>query len=416
MTSPQPTRASTTISEQHRRPHEIPRRAALLSGLALPLGLMITGAAPATARQSAPSRFTLPAPTGHHRLGTTSLDLIDTSRPDPWVPAQPFRELIIQLWYPAHAVDGYPRVPWMTPVTARAYEQFYGYPVLPLPITSAYLGAPARQRRGGWPVVLYSHSLQGDREEATALVEDLASHGYVVVTIDHIHDADVVELPDGQVETSALPGDDIQETTKAIESRVADVRFVLDQLAALNRGDNPDHEHRPLPSGLRGALDLDAVGMFGHSDGGATTAHAIHADPRITAGINLDGTLWTPEAVAGSDRPFLLFGRQDLDPFEASTWAAFWKNQRGPKLQLNLTGSQHLTFTDLAVLEPQAAPILGLSPAQVIAGVGTINGQRAVTVERTYINAWFDMYLRHHNSHLLTGPSPRYPEVVFASH
>ena len=128
------------------------------------------------------------------------------------MPTQPFRELIIQLWYPAAAVDGYPRVPWMTPVTARAYEQFYGYPVLPLPITSAYLGAPARQRRGGWPVVLYSHSLQGDREEATALVEDLASHGYVVVTIDHIHDADVVELPDGHVETSALPGDDIQQS------------------------------------------------------------------------------------------------------------------------------------------------------------------------------------------------------------
>jgi predicted dienelactone hydrolase len=145
-------------------------------------------------------------------------------------------------------------------------------------------------------------------------------------------------------------------TTKAIESRVADVRFVLDQLAALGRGDNPDHERRPLPSGLRGALDLGAVGMFGHSDGGATTAHALHTDPRITAGANLDGTLWTPEAVAGSDRPLLLFGRQDLDPYEANTWAAFRKNQRGPKLQLNLTGSTHLTFIGFAVLVPQAAP------------------------------------------------------------
>jgi hypothetical protein len=46
--------------------------------------------------------------------------------------------------------------------------------------------------------------------------------------------------------------------------------------------------------------------------------------------------------------------------------------------------------------------------------IGTINGDRAVTVERTYINAWFDKYLRHHDSHLLTGPSPRFPEVRFA--
>jgi predicted dienelactone hydrolase len=199
-------------------------------------------------------------------------------------------------------------------------------------------------------------------------------------------------------------------------SRVADVRFVLDQLAALNRGNNPSHERRPLPFGLRGALDLGAIAMFGHSDGGATTAHALHADPRIRAGINLDGTLWTPEAVAGSDHPLLLFGRQDLDPYEASTWAAFRTNRRGPKLQLNLTGSTHLTFIDFAVLVPQAAPLLGLSPDRVSALIGTINGQRAVAVQRIYLNAYFDRYLRHHDSSLLTGPSPCYPEIRFASY
>ena len=402
----------------------VSRRTALLSGVALAAGLPTATAAPASALQSAPARLTLPAPTGRQRIGSTSLHLIDASRPDPWVPTQPFRELMIQLWYPAVAVHGCARVPWMTPVTARAYEQVYGYPALPVPITSAYLGAPVRRhmsRRGdGWPVVLYSHSLGGDRAEATALVEDLASHGYIVVAIDHIHDADVVELPDGRVQTSAMPpltkDNEIPVTTKAIESRVADVRFVLDQLAALNRGDNPDHERRPLPVGLRGALDLGAVAMFGHSDGGSTTAHALHAEPRIAAGVNLDGTLWTPEAVAGSDRPLLLFGRQDLDPYEASTWAAFWKNQRGPKLQLNLMGSTHHTFVDFAVLVPQAAPILGLSPEQVIALVGTINGQRAVAVLRTYLNAYFGAYLRHHDSSLLTGPSPCSPEIRFASH
>jgi predicted dienelactone hydrolase len=267
-------------------------------------------------------------------------------------------------------------------------------------------------------VVVYSHGLGGERTETTALVEDLASHGYIVVTIDHIHDARVVELPDGRLETSAIPeltdDNEVQLTTKAIDARVADTRFVLDQLAAINRGDNPDREHRPLPRGLRGAFDLDHVGTFGHSDGGATTAHAMHADARITAGINLDGTLWTSAAAAGSDRPLLLFGKQDLDPFQATTWAAFWTNQCGPKLQLNLTGSTHVTFEDFAVLLPQAAPILGIPPDQVTAGVGTINGQRAVAVLRAYVNTYFDLYLRHHSGHLLNGPSARYPEIQFA--
>jgi dienelactone hydrolase len=397
----------------------IRRRTALLSGVALPLGLLAARATPATASRAAPSpRLTLPAPTGRRRLGTTSLYLIDPSRPDPWVPAQRVRQLMIQLWYPADAVDGYPRWPWMTPSTARAWEKLVGLPSLNWPNTAALAGAPALQREGGWPVVLYSHSLGGERTETTCLVEDLASHGYVVVTIDHVHDADVVVLPDGGVEICAVPpptsDGPTPATTKEIVSRVADVRFILDQLTVINRGGNPDHDHRPLPRGLRGALDLGRVGMFGQSDGGSTTAHAMHADARIKAGVNLDGTFWTPQAAAGSDHPLLLFGKQDLDPFEAATWAEFWTKQRGPKLWLNLKGSTHETFTDFAPLAPQVAPILGEPPSWVINGLGTINGLRAVAIQRAYIGAWFGTYLRHRGSSLLSGPSPRYPEVAFA--
>jgi dienelactone hydrolase len=395
----------------------IRRRTALLAAVSLASGLSIAAAVPAGAVQPAPLQLTLPTPTGHHRVGTTSVHLVDTSRPDPWVPTRSVRELMIQIWYPAATVHGHPRAPWLTPAAARAYEQANGLPVFDWPVTGARLDAPVHQRRGGRPVVLYSHGLGGHRAETTALVEDLASHGYIVVTIDHIHDAGIVELPDGHVETGAIPelteDNEIELTTRAIQARVADTRFVLDQLAAINQGDNPDHEHRALPRGLSGAFDLDRVGMFGHSDGGATTAHAMHVDPRITTGVNLDGSLWTPEAAAGSDRPLLQFGKQDLDPFQATTWAAFRTNHHGPTLELHLTGSTHATFEDFAVLVRQAAPVLGLTPDQVTAAVGAIQGQRAVAVLRPYVNAYFDRYLRHHDSHLLNGPSARYPEIRF---
>jgi predicted dienelactone hydrolase len=415
----------------------IPRRTVLLSGIALPLGVLAaraaaetttettaattaaeTAATVANARWSAPStQLTLPPPTGRHRIGTVSLHLVDPSRPDPWVPGVPFRELMIQIWYPARAADGYPRAPYTTPATARAFEKIFDLPVLDWPITRASLGAPVRPCGGGWPVVLYSPSLGGERFETTCLVEELASRGYVVVTIDHVRDSGAVELPDGRLETAAVPeptsDTDNPVTTKEIESRVADVAFVLDQLTAINRGHNPDHEHRPLPDGLRGELGLDRVGLLGHSDGGSTIAHALHTDARFAVGVNLDGTLWTPQAVAGSDRPLLLFGRQDLDPFEAATWAQFQANQRGPELQINLLGSTHDTFKDFAALVPQVAPIIGQPPSWVVQDIGTIDGLRAVAVIRTYVTAYFDRYLRHRGSDLLDGPSPRYPEVVF---
>jgi predicted dienelactone hydrolase len=62
---------------------------------------------------------------------------------------------------------------------------------------------------------------------------------------------------------------------RAVAVRVTDTRFVLDQLATVNASGNPDAEHRPLPAGLRGALRLSRVGMFGHSLGGATAAQAL---------------------------------------------------------------------------------------------------------------------------------------------
>ena len=62
--------------------------------------------------------------------------------------------------------------------------------------------------------MLYSHSLGGERFETTCLVEDLASHGYVVVTIDHVHDADVVVLPDGSVAFCAVPAPTVTQTRR----------------------------------------------------------------------------------------------------------------------------------------------------------------------------------------------------------
>jgi len=137
---------------------------------------------------------------------------------------------------------------------------------------------------------------------------------------------------------------------------------VLDSLAALNAGANPDAEHRALPSGLRGALQLTDVAMFGHSLGGATAAAAMLDDQRITGGINLDGTLFGPVVNAGLDRPFMLVGAEGHSRDNDETWAKFWANQQGWRLNLQLTGAAHNSFADYQVLLPQTAGVLNLPP------------------------------------------------------
>ena len=187
-------------------------------------------------------------------------------------------------------------------------------------------------------------------------------------------------------------------------------------LAAVNAGRNPDAGSRPLPAGLRGAFDLSRTGMFGHSLGGATAAATMHDDPRVKAGINMDGS-FPDAATAGSDRPFLLLGSgADADAGagpEDPSWDEFWANQRGWKRELALAGSTHSSFTDYEVLYPQAASATGLTPEMVTQLIGTLDPSRAVGVQRTYVRAFFNLHLRGVDSCLFAGPSPRYPEIQF---
>ncbi|WP_229068758.1 hydrolase [Actinoplanes sp. DH11] len=400
------------------------RRRWLLAAAALTSGLGLMAAAapvaalsqPATPPPAGPDSFTLPAPTGSGRLGTVSLHLIDSARTDPWVPSHPTREIMAQIWYPAQNSRGYPAAPWLSPGAVPHFTEVFGLPADMVRATNTHgrAGAPVDRKTGGHPVVLYSPGLGGDRGTSTALVEELVSHGYIVVTIDHTHDASEVEFPGGRVEVSTIPQEiDDQVIAQAAAVRAADTRFVLDQLAAINAGRNPDAGNRRLPAGLRGAFDLHRIGMFGHSLGGSTAAATMHDDPRVKAGVNLDGTLVGAGATAGSGRPFLLVSSDHGTDAEDPTWNTFWANQRGWKRQLKLSGAVHGSFNDGQVFYPQAAPILGLTPEQVAELTGTLDPHRSVTVQRTYLRAFFDQHLRHRDGRLLRAPHPRFPEMEF---
>lgn len=348
---------------------------------------------------AAPVQLTLPAPTGRPRLGAVSVHLTDRSRPDPWVPAEQARELMIQVWYPARTVRSYPRADWVSPGAAEVINP-PGSPVT-LPVTHAHTGAPPAP--GRHPVVLYSPGFGMERTATTALVEELAGHGYVVVTIDHTYEAQVVEFPGGRLAYNAVPppADEAEAEAmlaKALAVRVADTRFVLGQLSG-----------RALSRELKGAMDLSRIGMFGHSFGGATAAQAMFEDRRIRAGVNLDGTMSGSVLDGGLSRPFLLLGAEANGPEGDETWDRMWERLRGPRHELSLRGAKHLSFTDFQVLLPQS----GTPAEQYEPFVGTIDGTRSIAVQRAYLRAFFDRYLAHRGGRLLAGPSPRYPEMAF---
>ena len=82
---------------------------------------------------------------------------------------------------------------------------------------------------------------------------------------------------------------------------------------------------------------------------------------------------------------------------------------RGPRHELQLRDSGHMSFTDYQVLLPQA----GIPPADLVDGFGTIDGGRSVRVQRAYLLAFVDRYLGGRPGALLSGPSAAYPEMRF---
>jgi predicted dienelactone hydrolase len=167
-----------------------------------------------------------------------------------------------------------------------------------------------------------------------------------------------------------------------------------------------------LPAGLCGELDLGRVGMFGHSAGGGTVAAAMFEDPRIKAGLSLDGAVYGPVVSAGLDRPYLLMDATKSTRQNNPDLATFWSHLRGWRLDVGVRGVAHLSYSDDEALIPQIASLVGLPPEQVAALIGTLDPGRAVAVLRAYPLAFFDLQLRH-RGHLLDAPSPRYPEVTF---
>ncbi|WP_181019554.1 alpha/beta hydrolase family protein [Nonomuraea typhae] len=374
----------------------LPATALCLAAITLPAPAAQALAAQAeiTRAPAGAQTLTLPAPTGPHPVGTVSLHLVDRSRPDPWVAGRPYRELMVSLWYPAKKAQG--RVaPHMSPGAAADFDKTLApamFGTKPGAVDWAATRTHARQdapMRGTPPVVVFSPGFSSPRSVGTVLVEDLASRGYLVVAVDHTYEAAQVEFPGGRVERTRLAEPTPEDMAKAVKVRVADTRFVLDQLA-------------------RRGVDLSRVGMFGHSMGGSAAAEVVHDDRRVDAGLNLDGGHRGPVAGTGVAKPFAQAANETHTRDSDASWKSFWERSTGWKRELRFTGSQHYSFTDAQTLGPQ---IDGIPEQRLRALIGAIEPAESIAAQRAYVAAFFDRWLKGRPTTLFDRPSSRFPAV-----
>jgi hypothetical protein len=293
------------------------------------------------------------------------------------------------------------------PSTSHPVAEFNGIPTASVggsPIKSGRVGAPVRRSGGRLPVVVYSPLAHDHRADTTVVVQELASHGYLVVTVDHTYDA-FVEFHDGR-RLAPLDG----EHSSGASDFADDIPYVLDCIERLAAGRNPDADGTPLPVGLAGAPDPRRIGMFGTSKGGTATALLMGVDSRVRAGLSLDAPM-EPIVTSDLDRPFLLMTAdytRDTAPV-----AERWSHSTGWKLNVQACSAVHNAYDYYQILLPQIGAALGWSKDVLRSWIGTLRPQQVVRIQQAYPLAFFDLHLRHRRQRLLEGPSKAYPHIRY---
>ncbi|HEY0649649.1 hypothetical protein [Phenylobacterium sp.] len=386
----------------------------------------------------------LPKPGGPHPVGVRTFEVVDAGRLGVFAagPNEP-RRLLVRVWYPAGAVAGRQRARYFTEAeagaTAESVGSLVGFPPFFTYVkhvrTHSHLDAPLLPGAARLPVVFYSHGYTSYLAQNTALMEDLASHGYVVYSLQHTYDSAATVFPNGDVapadpelsrrgKTTASEKARDEAQALAISGETLDARlegYLRTRELAL-AGESPrlmqsggvwaadriflhdQLQKGAVPPAIReiaAAGDLTRVGEMGMSFGGATSGTVCMIDRRCAAGINLDGGDF-PFQAFGTEMPvpFLMFhsdlgrlyGALGVKPptrmrsFNEFSYEAFaTAGMRRDIYRVMLKDAQHLGLSDSAlfVRRPVRDPLFGTTPTKVLIGA-----------QNDFVRGFFDRHLR----------------------
>jgi predicted dienelactone hydrolase len=389
------------------------RKALKIFVILLALGLVVAGAYLYRTMPRVPARPFVKPP-GPYAVGTMDFDWVDSTRGEPYTRrADDRRHVPVQVWYPAGPAGG---------DTAR-------YLLKPGQFSSRLGAFVARKARTNsvldaglagdsvFPVLLYNHGGGWTRWSATFATEWLASHGYVVVSVEHFGFNQSNKYDDGSpftADTLLFPQstgngvEDARQSWAYLEDPVfriwkADARFALDRLEALHRGPGP----------FQGRLDLGRVGAFGWSFGGALAVQLSKDDPRVIAAVNHDGQLFDDVRQAGTARPVMLMhhGIDDAMLYrekdrgmvrELMAETASWDStarvaSTADWYSVTIAATDHGHFSDLVLFLKQPE--------------GHTAPKRAHEIINAYTLGFFDRYLRGRPAEILTAGTPPFPEA-----
>ncbi len=316
-------------------------------------------------------------PTGSYSVGTAVYTWADDTRDEAFTAEKDHRRVTVQFFYPTRE-----------DTTAG------------MAVEGADIAAD-----GNYPLLIFSHGAFGYRRSNYSAYMELASHGYIVCSIDHTYHAFFTKEEDGNIipvnlgflkEVQQLEDNkfSLEEgfclEQKWLKLRTEDLKFVLNRIKTTAKEDS---------NGLFQGIDLEHIGAFGHSLGGAAAAQAGRELEDIDAVMVLDGTM-LGEVTGVEDgrqtfidtpypKPILNFYNEShykinmLGSFPYANKVA--SEHAADSYQVVIRGSGHLNFTDLPMFSPILAGMLG---------TGEVDARTCILEINETVLEFFDHYLK----------------------
>ncbi|WP_442602417.1 alpha/beta hydrolase family protein [Paenibacillus sp. KN14-4R] len=307
-----------------------------------------------------------PKVTGKYEVATTTYTYVDKNRIEEFTDTGKNRFVNVEFWYPKNA-------------------------------------------DGTYPLVVFSHGAYGIKASNTSTFTELASHGYVVVSIDHPYHSFYTASEDGT--TALINSDYMREVSnsnkggiytieerygliqKWMKLRTDDMNFVINTILEKTKSDNNTiYQH----------INTEKIGVFGHSMGGAASVGLGRERKDVNAVVNIDAPFFSElvykrevDDFVASDKayttPLLNIYSDDVwTQLESiSTYVANKTTNENFKeaYTVHFQGAKHLSLTDLSLFSPLLANMLQ-------GGKAHIDEYYCIETENELILQFFDYALK----------------------
>jgi hypothetical protein len=348
----------------------------------------------------------LPPVSGEYGIGVKEYHLIDESREEVLTTnPDDKREFMIKIWYPTNKhIEG----EWYEYMSETMFKWLMNrapIPLISIPKTAykdvkphGKVDIAIAENPETFPIVLFSHGLDGTIEIYTSFIEELVSKGYIVITMNHPYVAGVVEFPDSRTiyYENSLWINDPEYANKALRTIIEDAKYTIDYMDILNNSDVI----------FKGRLDMNHIGMYGHSFGGASTSACCVEDNRINCGLTLDGVFYEEILPDGVNKPFFMMTADNR--FNTTGVNYIWEKKDSNIFRMSIYGSTHYGYTDVGLLLSHMLPLI---PMELL-NFGTVDPKLMTEIVRQFIVKFFNVYLKSEPLQEIINISEEYNEYI----